>query len=141
MTFKEYKKRKLLKNKTLRKEYLKLKRDRGLCYKIGNSIKIARHSKNMTQKELAKIINTHQPSVARVENGSQFPTIPFLIKIADALDTTAEQLLFTTSTEITKTFSNNETDNTNSRLNKTQEHNLIESPFYKISSKSSSSNK
>lgn len=43
-----------------------------------------RFEHNITQKELAKRIDTQQPSVARLERGLENPTIYFLSKIAAA---------------------------------------------------------
>lgn len=54
---------------------------------IGNMIREARLKKEMTQKELARKVNSKQPSISRVENGKLLPTITFLSKVADALET------------------------------------------------------
>lgn len=88
MNFNEYKERKLNENKKIRKEYFKLKKNRELSYEIGKNIRKTRQAQHITQKSLAKLLGTHQPSVARVENGSQLPSILFLKKISDALRVT-----------------------------------------------------
>lgn len=54
---------------------------------IGRMIKDARLKKNLTQKELALKVGSKQPSISRVENGNLLPTITFLTKVAEALDT------------------------------------------------------
>lgn len=53
-----------------------------LAFQIGRMVMNARLSKGMTQKELAKIIKTKQPSIARIESGSVLPNLGFLDKIA-----------------------------------------------------------
>lgn len=47
----------------------------------------ARMKKGLTQAQLAKRINTLQPSIARAESGNILPGLDFLLKIANALDT------------------------------------------------------
>ena len=83
MKFSEYKKRILEIDEDVKKEYLKKDFDLETC----NLITIARLHARLTQKELAKKINTKQPSVARVEGG-HLPTLPFLKKVAKAIETT-----------------------------------------------------
>ena len=46
----------------------------------------ARINKGMTQKELAELIGTRQSSIARLESGTSYPTIPFLKRIAKVLE-------------------------------------------------------
>lgn len=54
---------------------------------IGGMIRKARLNKGLTQKELAKRVGSKQPSISRVENGKLLPTLTFLTKVADALET------------------------------------------------------
>ncbi len=53
------------------------------CYLITE----ARMYAGLTQAQLAKKINTKQPSIARAENGTVIPSISFLNKIAKATGT------------------------------------------------------
>lgn len=46
----------------------------------------ARVEKGMTQAQIAKKMGTTQSSIARVESGKSHPTIPFMQRLADALD-------------------------------------------------------
>jgi len=46
----------------------------------------ARVEKGMTQAQIAKKMGTTQSSIARVESGKSHPTIPFIQRLADALD-------------------------------------------------------
>lgn len=41
--------------------------------------------RGITQAQLAELVGTHQPSIARLENGSSSPSLSFLNKIAAAL--------------------------------------------------------
>lgn len=46
--------------------------------------------RGLTQAQLAELVGTRQPSIARLENGSSTPSISFLNKIAEALDAKVE---------------------------------------------------
>lgn len=52
---------------------------------LAASIIEARMSKNITQATLARLLNTHQPAIARAENGNRPPSHSLLKKIARAL--------------------------------------------------------
>jgi predicted transcriptional regulator len=53
-------------------------------YEIINQILLLRKEKNLTQRELAELINTTQSCIARLESGNYNPSLQFLQKIADA---------------------------------------------------------
>ena len=55
-------------------------------YQIINQLLYLRKERNLTQKELAELINTTQSCVARLESGKYNPSLHFLQKIADACD-------------------------------------------------------
>lgn len=76
-------KKELLKDKTINKEYKKLESK----YRIISQLLAARTKKNITQKQLAKIMGTKQSAIARLENGNANPTLSFLEKISMALNT------------------------------------------------------
>lgn len=44
----------------------------------------------LTQKQLAELVGTKQPSIARLESGTSEPRISFLRKVAAALDSRVE---------------------------------------------------
>lgn len=46
--------------------------------------------RGLTQAQLAEMVGTRQPSIARLENGTRVPSISFLQKIAAALDARIE---------------------------------------------------
>ena len=56
----------------------------------GYQITCLRILRGMTQAQLAEMVGTRQPSIARLENGSSAPSISFLRRIADALDAKIE---------------------------------------------------
>lgn len=81
MNFKQYL-NKQLKDKNFKKEWDKLEPE----YQLIESLIAARLKKGLTQEKLAKKINSKQESISRVESGRVVPTIPFLKRIAEALD-------------------------------------------------------
>ncbi len=56
----------------------------------GYQIAHLRLLRGMTQAELADMVGTRQPSIARLENGSSMPSLSFLERIAEALDAQVE---------------------------------------------------
>jgi transcriptional regulator with XRE-family HTH domain len=82
MEWKEAKKQ-LLQKKSLKKAYDEV----DLQYEIGKMISDARIAKKMTQGKLAELINTKQPSIARIEKGTYLPSLIFLQRIAKAFNT------------------------------------------------------
>ncbi|MDD4902752.1 MAG: helix-turn-helix transcriptional regulator [Patescibacteria group bacterium] len=72
---------KLLKQESFRKELEK----EDLAFEIAESIIDARIDKGVTQEELAKMIGTKQPAIARIENGNDLPSLNQLQKITKAL--------------------------------------------------------
>lgn len=46
--------------------------------------------RGLTQAELAEMVGTQQPSIARIESGKTTPSIAFLRKISDALNARLE---------------------------------------------------
>jgi DNA-binding XRE family transcriptional regulator len=52
----------------------------------GYQVARLRLMRGLTQTQLAELVGTHQPSIARLENGSSIPSLSFLNKIAAALD-------------------------------------------------------
>jgi DNA-binding XRE family transcriptional regulator len=56
----------------------------------GYQIARLRIQRGLTQSQLAEMVGTHQPSIARLENGSRIPSLSFLGRIAKALDARIE---------------------------------------------------
>lgn len=56
----------------------------------GYQIARLRIQRGLTQAQLAEMVGTHQPSIARLENGNSVPSLSFLKRIADALDARIE---------------------------------------------------
>ena len=61
--------------------------------KIGMRIKEARKKKKMSQQELSFSIEYSIPHISHVENGSTKLSVDFLIKTANALDVSSDQIL------------------------------------------------
>ena len=81
MKWEDFKKKRFEEDSELKKEYDKLE----LEYKIISQIIDLRKKKKITQKQLAELVNTKQPSIARLESGDYNPTVDFLKKIAEVL--------------------------------------------------------
>jgi DNA-binding XRE family transcriptional regulator len=56
----------------------------------GYQIARLRIQRGLTQTQLAEMVGTRQPSIARLENGSSVPSLSFLERIARALDARIE---------------------------------------------------
>ena len=82
MKYQEFKNQ-LLKDPEFKKEYEKF----DLKHNIASMIIDARIKKEITQTELAIKVGTKQPSIARLENGKNLPSLNFLEKIAKSLKT------------------------------------------------------
>ncbi len=61
-------------------------------YKFGNYICKLREGKNLTQTELAKVLDVSDKSISKWENGQAFPRIETFEKLAAVLDTTVEDI-------------------------------------------------
>ena len=48
-----------------------------------------RRKKGLSQRQLAKLVGTHQPSISRLEAG-RISSLSFLLKVAKALDASVE---------------------------------------------------
>jgi transcriptional regulator with XRE-family HTH domain len=56
----------------------------------GYQVARLRMLRGLTQAQLAEMVGTRQPSIARLENGSSFPSLSFLQKVATALNAKIE---------------------------------------------------
>ncbi len=85
MNWKEQKKQ-LMKNPEFVKEYDALETE----YKLAANLIRLRLAKGLTQEDLAKMLNTKQESIARLENGGSLPSLSTMKKLAEALDADPE---------------------------------------------------
>ena len=60
------------------------------AFEPGYQIARLRIQRGLTQAQLAELVGTQQPSIARLENGSSIPSLSFLHKIASALNARIE---------------------------------------------------
>jgi len=51
----------------------------------GYQVARLRMLRGLTQAQLAELVGTRQPSIARLENGTSAPSLSFLTRIAEAL--------------------------------------------------------
>lgn len=61
---------------------------------IGTRIREAREAKNLTQEQLAEIVDVSPTHMSVIERGVKGPRLRTFIKIANALETTSDSLLF-----------------------------------------------
>ena len=85
MNWKEQKK-KLMKNPEFVRECNALEPE----YKLAAALIRLRLAKGLTQEDLAKMLNTKQESIARLENGGSLPSLSTMKKLAEALDAELE---------------------------------------------------
>lgn len=85
MNFQTHKKQ-LMKNPAFKKAYGKSEVE----YQIAKIIIRARIENGYTQNQLAKKLNTKQSVISRVENAKTTPSISFLRRVANALDTSLQ---------------------------------------------------
>jgi ribosome-binding protein aMBF1 (putative translation factor) len=85
MNWKEQKK-KLMQNPEFGREYNALEPE----YKLAAALIRLRLAKGLTQEDLAKMLNTKQESIARLENGGSLPSLSTMKKLAEALDAELE---------------------------------------------------
>lgn len=52
----------------------------------GFQIACLRIERGLTQAQLAELVGTKQPSIARLEGGETTPSLPFLKRVAEALN-------------------------------------------------------
>jgi len=85
MNWKEHKKR-LINEPGFGKEYDALEPE----YKLAATLIRLRLAKGLTQEDLAKLLNTKQESIARLEGGGSLPSLSTIKRLAFALDAELE---------------------------------------------------
>ena len=61
---------------------------------INMKLKLARVEKNLTQQELADLVQVTRQTIGLIEKGDYNPTLKLCINIAKALDRTLDQLFW-----------------------------------------------
>ncbi len=85
MDWKQHKKQ-LLKDPEFSKEYEALEPE----YQLAAALIRLRLARGMTQEQLARLLNTKQESIARLESGSSLPSLSTVKRVANALDAELE---------------------------------------------------
>ena len=62
--------------------------------KLGKRIREARFRKHLTQNELAELINYSEKHVGNVETAKTKPSLEFVVKVANVLEVSLDDLLF-----------------------------------------------
>ena len=76
-----------LKDPTFRREYESLEEE----FKLAKEVIELRAKRNLTQRQLAELIGTSQPAIARLESGNyRNVSLSFLRRLADALGAVTE---------------------------------------------------
>ena len=60
--------------------------------KIGKFIAECRKKKNMTQQELADLVNVRRETIVRLENGNYNPTLSLAVDIARVFEIAIEEI-------------------------------------------------
>lgn len=79
-------KKRLMKNPAFRKEYEATRLERG----IARAVIRARMERGLTQKQLAEKLHTRQSVISRLESMNTTPSLTFLKRLAQALNTTLQ---------------------------------------------------
>ena len=61
---------------------------------LGKRVRAARMKKGYSQEQLAEILGISQAHVGHIESGRATPALPTFVKLANALDTTTDALLY-----------------------------------------------
>lgn len=67
---------------------------------IGKQIKLFRIEKGLSQEELASLLHISRQTISKWENGNSVPDADMLVRIADLLDVTVNDLLKTKGEEL-----------------------------------------
>ena len=108
---------------------------------FGKNLLDVLEEKNLKQSDLAKLLNSNSASISRYIQGVNIPSIDFLFKAAEALNVSADRLLFGINKEVLPT----EYKNIINILDQLDERELIklegfiENEFEKIISRRSTS--
>lgn len=57
------------------------------------NLKVARVKKGLTQKELGELVGVSSSTLCRIETGKQISKVDMLLKLAEILEVSAEELL------------------------------------------------
>lgn len=92
MSYKEFKelKKELMKDPEFKSSYDEIDEQ----FKLAKMIISKRKEKGLTQKELAEKLNTSQSAISRLESGEYNPSFDFLNKVAQALESKLEVVIY-----------------------------------------------
>jgi transcriptional regulator with XRE-family HTH domain len=65
---------------------------RQIATTVADNIRAGRHERGLTQREMAALLDTDAMSVSRWERGATTPSVPNLVRIAEALGVSVDSL-------------------------------------------------
>lgn len=72
--------------------------------KLGKRIKEQRLKKHLTQEKLGELVNVATSNISHIERATTQVSLPSLVKIANALDVTLDQLICDSSNPIAEIY-------------------------------------
>ncbi|HEY0144534.1 MAG TPA: helix-turn-helix transcriptional regulator [Thermoanaerobaculia bacterium] len=60
---------------------------------FGRHLRELRHARNLTQQQLAAMIDSNHPFISNVERGLTLPGLAMLVRLADALECRVSELV------------------------------------------------
>ncbi len=64
-----------------------------VAFNLGNNVRQLREARGLTQQEIARIAGVPRPTWANLESGAANPTLAVLVRAADALQVSLEELI------------------------------------------------
>ncbi len=71
-----------------------------LMHLIGNNVRKYRMERNLTQHQLADIVNCDNSAITRIESGTRMMSVPMLRTISQALGVSCDALLFNGNSDV-----------------------------------------
>lgn len=62
-------------------------------YEFGQRLSALRQARGLTQVQLAATLRVSQRAISRLETVAEYPTVPLLVALCEALQTSADELL------------------------------------------------
>jgi len=62
---------------------------------LGNRVRSTREAAGLTREQLAQQVGVTEAMIGHIENGIRLPSLPVAIRLAEALNVTADDLLAT----------------------------------------------
>lgn len=80
-----------------------MKTEKEMAVEIGRQVRKYREMNGFTQEKLSELVDVSATTISRLENGDQMVGVFRFMRIAEALGTTADELLYTSAPGQTET--------------------------------------